>query len=155
MRPIPLFIIALLVVTVAQFVAQERVARWWAEPTDRGAVATDCENCGDDVGVMLECDKGKNRARLSLMWGAQGSGDEGDIVDVALDVDGVSETRKVRLQYQGTLGQVPIIDMALDDPLMARLAGGTTFSFRTPEGANEVSLRGSARALETIRQACR
>jgi hypothetical protein len=30
-----------------------------------------------------------------------------------------------------------------------------TFSFRTAEGANEVSLKGSARALETIRQACR
>ena len=154
MRPIPLLIIALLVVTVANVLARQRIAQWSAVVTDTGAVVTDCRHCGFDVGVLLECDKGARQARLRLMSAALPDGKDGDPVDMVLSVDGVSETRTARLAYQAMQGEVPLIELSLDDPLLAHLAGGVSLHLRTTTGEKTIPLDGSANALATFRHAC-
>jgi invasion protein IalB len=92
---------------------------------------------------------------MSLLWAALGAGNEGDVVEVVLEVDGAPETRKATLQFQGALGQVPIVEFALDDSLIARLSAGKKLAVRTVEGASEVALTGSRRALDILVAACR
>ena len=57
-------------------VAQER--EWAAGGDSEQIVITDCRDCGDDIGMMVEC-RGKTQpANVTVHWAASNTGREGN-----------------------------------------------------------------------------
>ena len=134
--------------------AQERISRWEATVTGTGAVAADCQNCGEDIAVWMECENGVDQFHVSFRGVPTDQGRNGDLVSVLVTVDGNTESRVGRLSFFGPPGYAPVVDIGASETLMDRMASGRVLTVRSTGSERVVPLDGSFIAIATLRQTC-
>jgi uncharacterized protein YecT (DUF1311 family) len=89
--------------------------------TGQGAdvIVTDCANCGDDVGMLIEC-KGTT-ARIEVPWAAIKDGIEGAAAPVTFTIQSKSYTYPAKTLRFDAIGYVPAFNINPDDPLLAAM----------------------------------
>ncbi|MDQ0326685.1 hypothetical protein J2R99_002554 [Rhodopseudomonas julia] len=128
---------------------------WRSSLTDSGAAAfiAGCDQC-DDVPLDISCTLagGDITVRPTI---AIESALEGDLVEVAFEVDRDIFRRDGRLHqselYGGFLPEVTIKD---SDPLLYALSVGESLNVAVGQQRLDLTLKGSAAALRTMRSAC-
>ncbi|MBK1622435.1 hypothetical protein [Afifella marina] len=128
---------------------------WRSSLTDSGAAAfiAGCDQC-DDVPLDISCTLagGDITVRPTI---AIESALEGDLVEVAFEVDRDIFRRDGRL-HQSELygGFVPEVTIKESDPLLYALSVGDSLNVAVGQQRLDLTLKGSAAALRTMRSAC-
>ena len=84
-----------------------------------GVILADCANCGDDVGMLIEC-KGTT-ARIEVPWAATKDGIEGAAAPVTFTIQSKSYTYPAKTLRFDAIGYVPAFNIYPDDPLLAAM----------------------------------
>ncbi|NEX18850.1 hypothetical protein G3480_00690 [Thiorhodococcus mannitoliphagus] len=113
----------------------------------------DCEDCGDDIGLLLECQARGKPALASLYWAAVDS-DQRIAGPVVFEVSGQVFSRMAETMYFGQFGQVPQLELGPGDPLLAALRRGTAVKVTFGDIITTIGLQGFAAALEGFDRAC-
>ncbi|MBZ8135221.1 DUF1176 domain-containing protein [Afifella sp. IM 167] len=128
---------------------------WRSSLTDTGASAfiAGCDQC-DDVPLDVSCTlSGKDITIRPTM--VLETGNEGDLVEVAFEVDRDIFRRDGRLHrsdlYNGFLPEVSIEE---SDPLLYAMSLGSNLTVSMGPERTNLTLKGSAAALRTMRSAC-
>lgn len=144
--------------SVAVFLAgsaqAQDVRRWSASGTFEEVVATDCEECGDDIGMMIRCQGANRPAEVTVHWAAGDEGVEGASAPISVTVDGRQYTYSALTRYYGQIGYTPEFQLAPGDPLIPALQAGRSASIGFAGGQTEVSLAGSRQALDIFKAHC-
>lgn len=119
-----------------------------------GSAATDCTDCGDDIGMMLTCPGGGRAAEVTVHWAATENGVEGQQLPVVFRIDRQVFRFTATTKNYGQIGYTPEFSLSPNDPLVEGLQGGQN-AIITFQGQNTtISLKGSRGALDIFRAEC-
>ena len=116
-------------------------------------------DCNDEVDfephISIDCEKGQPEAHV-IFWDLGREQDVGKTVNIWIDVDG----RRTVLQGIGSskLNGVGFdLKLPLEHPLFEEIASGQSMSYGSEPGGTPqtASLKGSRKAIEAMRSACR
>lgn len=146
------FVLAFTLALTDEGWAQRRA--WAATGYQQSVVIADCRDCGDDIGMMVEC-RGPNRpALVTVHWAASESGRENASTPVSIEIDGEVFQRNGTTVYFGQLGYVPTFEVSPNDPVIAALQEGGSANISSGGGRANISLRGSGDAFEIFKVHC-
>ena len=132
--------------------AQQRT--WHASGQGSFVIAADCQDCGEDIGIMFEC-RGLGRpADVSVPAVAVERRPGGRRHRIEFFVDGLGMAYDAEVERQGLVGYVPTLSIRQDDPLIERLAGGTSLRAVFAGRSSEITLRGARAALAAFASQC-
>lgn len=132
--------------------AQQRA--WDASGYQQSVVIADCRDCGDDIGMMVECRGSNQTALVTVQWAASESGRENAPTPVSIEIDGEVFQRNGTTVYFGQLGYVPTFELRSNDPLITALQQGGSANILSGRGRANISLRGSGDAFEIFKVHC-
>ena len=144
---------ALLLAVALAFPGDAAARSWSANGAGAEIVIGDCVDCGDDIGMMVMC-RGAGPAQVTLHWAAVPEGEDGAVLPVVIDIDGVSFTREATTVDFSQIGFTPQFDLYPDDPLIDALLGGLRATVSFSGGTAEIGLRGSRRAFDAFKSNC-
>ncbi|WP_414833300.1 hypothetical protein [Afifella sp. YEN Y35] len=128
---------------------------WRSSLTDSGAAAfiAGCDQC-DNVPLDISCTLAGSDITVRPTIAVE-SALEGDLVEVAFEVDRDIFRRDGRL-HQSELygGFVPEVTIKESDPLLYALSVGDSLNVAVGQQRLDLTLKGSAAALRTMRSAC-
>jgi len=127
---------------------------WAATGFQQSVVVADCRDCGDDIGMMVEC-RGPNRpALVTVQWAASETGQDQAPTQVSIEIDGEVFQRNGIMAFYGQLGYVPTFELRPNDPVIAALQEGGSAHISSGRGRTNISLRGSGDAIEIFKVHC-
>jgi hypothetical protein len=110
-------------------------------------VAADCRDCDEDVGIRFEC-RGLGRpADVSVPAVAVERRPSGLRNRIQFFVDGLGMAYDAEIERQGLIGYVPKLRVRQNDPLIERLAGGSSLRVVFADKSSTITLRGARAAL--------
>jgi hypothetical protein len=146
----------LALVLVLSAVSHEAMAQrtWHVSGQGSLVVATDCSDCEEDTGIMFAC-RGLGRpADVSVPGAAVDRRPGGRRNKIEFFVDGLGMTYNAEIERQGLVGYVPILRVRQNDPLIERLAAGSSLRVVFGGRSSNISLRGSRAALAAFASQC-
>ncbi len=126
-------------------------AEWTLTGQGEQAVVTDCADCEEDIGIMLQCQGPGMAAKLLVMAQAQEKEPSGPLV---FSVDGQEFNYEPQAEFFGLVGYVPWITLPISDPLKEALINGERLSVVYEGGGIEYSLEGLPKTLQTFASTC-
>lgn len=132
--------------------AQSR--EWSASGLNQKIVVADCRDCGDDIGMMVECRGQTQPALVTVHWAASETGQDQAATRVSVEADGQFFRRKGRTAYFGQIGYVPTFELRPNDPMIAALQAGRSVRISSGNGQADISLRGSREAFDIFKVHC-
>ncbi len=130
-------------------------SRVWSVTTTAGSVtATDCTDCGDDIGILIDCNHTGERARAQVLWASRKYGELGKVLPIRLNVNRKKFVYEASTILLGQVGYVPEFNLTLDDPLIEALSAGSVADVRFSGGRTRLALKGSRNALTSFVQKC-
>lgn len=127
---------------------------WSANGFKESVVVADCRDCGDDIGMMVECRGQTQPALVTVHWAAAETGRDLATTPVTIEIDGEVFQRNGTTVYFGQLGYVPTFELRPNDPLLAALQQGGSANISSGPGSTSISLRGSGEAFEVFKVHC-
>jgi uncharacterized protein YecT (DUF1311 family) len=113
---------------------------------------TDCEDCGDDSGIVIEC-KGP-AARIEVPWAAMKQGVEGAAAPVTFQISGQTYTYPAKTLHSELIGYPPAFTIRPGDPLLAAMQAGTQAGVRFGTATTTISLLNAGPAIDTFVANC-
>ena len=130
-------------------------SRVWSVTSTAGSVtATDCTDCGDDIGILIDCDHAGKRAKAQVLWASRQRGNHGKVLPIRLNIGGQKFVYEASTILLGQVGYVPEFNLTLDDPLIEALSAGSVAHVRFSGGRSKLALKGSRNALTSFVQQC-
>jgi membrane-bound inhibitor of C-type lysozyme len=127
---------------------------WTASGEGEKIVVTDCGDCGDDIGMILECQGVSKPVLASIYWLANGVESQAVSASLVMIIDGQVFERAVSTTYLGQIGNVPQLELARNDPIFDALQTGSQ-AMVSFQGVNaQISLHGSKDALDKFKIHC-
>ncbi|CAN1546119.1 hypothetical protein MCEMSEM23_01971 [Rhabdaerophilaceae bacterium] len=133
-------------------IAQDRA--WSANGEGREIVATDCVDCGDDIGMMITCEAGSGAASVSVPWVALSRGRQGGQAPLTITIGRAVFRYTAKMVHQGAVGFVPEFNIGPNDPLIAALRSGASARITFSSSNNNISLVGAGAALDQFQRNC-
>lgn len=127
---------------------------WAATGYQQSVVIADCRDCGDDIGMMVECRGPSRPALVTVHWAASESGRDQASTPVSIEIDGEVFQRNGTTAYFGQLGYVPTFELGPNDPVIAALQEGGSANISSGRGRATIGLRGSGDAFEIFKVHC-
>jgi len=130
-------------------------ARQWGTSSwpDR-IVATDCRECGDDIGMMLTCKKTDEPISVTVHWAAVENGTDNAELPVKITLDDKVFTYQAKSVLFGQIGYTPVFNLKRNDPLISALQKAKTINISFAGGKTDISLKGSRAALGKFKTGC-
>jgi len=128
--------------------------RWSASGGNDRIAITDCTECGDDIGMLVQCRGAGQPADVMVQWAAVEHGQKGAIVPLTVSVDGRTYRYQARTDYFGMIGYTPVFSLNPGDPLIMALQEGNTARVTFAGQSTNISLRGSRDAFEIFKAHC-
>jgi hypothetical protein len=127
---------------------------WFAEtnPTTKDMFMSDCP-CESTPGVNFTCAAGSGVAMVEVADFLGAKGNEGDVATVTFNIDGVVTTKEGKLAKFGEDLQ-PVFNIDTSDPLFDALSKGTRLRLEYKGATAETKLKGSGKAIATLREYC-
>lgn len=148
-----------LIAVAAQYTGAEETRSWSVSTTVEPASALDCEECGDDIGLLVTCNEDGMGALASVFWLAVEPSQEGydrtPSTEISVEVGGYRAAYPVTMTEMGMLGQVPQFQLSAVDPTVVALQAGEIARFVLADQAVQIGLRGAGQALKRLAQQCR
>lgn len=142
----------LAVVSVGGAGAQER--RWGVTGLNGDIVATDCFDCGDDLGMIVSCQGFQSNARVEVPFAAAQRLSEG-VLPIRLTTDrGQSYTFDGSLVEWGMVGYVPVFELPANHPIIDAIASASTLQVSAGDVEAFVGLGGSRQAMTIFAAHC-
>jgi hypothetical protein len=127
---------------------------WHVSGYGSSVVATDCRNCTEDVGIRFHC-RGLGRAAdVSVPAVAAARRPSERRPRIEFFVDGLGVAYDVDLERQGLVGYVPQLSVGQGDPLVERLAAGTSLRVVFAGRSADITLQGARAALAAFASHC-
>lgn len=130
-------------------------SRVWSVAVSEGSVtASDCEDCGDDIGILIDCQEAGNLAKAQVLWASRDYVDRGKTQPIRLTIGRQKFVFEASAILLGQVGYVPQFNLSLDDPLIEALSAGNVVDVRYAGGRTKIKLKGSRNALSAFVQQC-
>jgi len=145
----------MLLLTVVAIVPVEAASRQWSTSgTGSKVVVADCNNCDEDIGILISCSSSGQGAEALVYWVASEKGQENTIAPIKISIDGKSFNRQAKVQYFGLVGYTPQFKLSSDDPMFEALQAGATVKISFGENSVSIPLTGSRVALDKFKVQC-
>lgn len=129
--------------------------RWHVTGTGEAVSIADCENCDEDMGMVLACLKKGEAAELTVPWASVETGVVDEKVVVKISVDEGAETEYSGVtELQELLGYLPKISLLPNDPLIKLLATGSEVKVTYAGEETYIDLEGAAEAVKVFVAEC-
>jgi len=127
---------------------------WHVSGQGSFVTAADCRDCDEDVGILFEC-RGLGRAAdVSVPAVAVERRPSGRRNKIEFFVDGLGMSYDAEVERQGLVGYVPKLRVRQSDPLIERLAAGSTLRVAFAGRSSKITLRGARAALAAFASQC-
>jgi hypothetical protein len=127
---------------------------WHVSGQGSFVTAADCRDCDDDLGILFEC-RGLGRAAdVSVPAVAVEQRPGGRRNRIEFFVDGLGMSFDADVERQGLVGYVPKLQIHQNDPLIERLAAGSSLRVIFAGRSNTLTLRGARAALAAFASQC-
>jgi len=113
----------------------------------------DCTDCGDDIGMLIECHGWGRSASASIYWAALDT-ENRTTGPLSFEVAGEVFRRTATSVHFGQLGEVPRMDLAPSDPLLVAMQKASHMRVTFADSAVRIGLGGFASAYERFDHAC-
>ena len=139
--------------------AAQETRSWVVDANAEPAVALDCDECGDDIGLFIACNEDGGGALASVFWLAfephlKELG-RAPLAELLVEVGGYRATYPADMTEMGMLGFVPQFELSATDPTVAAFQAGETARFELADQSVSISLRGAGQALAGLALKCR
>ena len=134
--------------------AQAYIGQWTISGRGENVVAADCGDCDEDIGMMLVCKGAFNPAQLLIPAAANELGIDGRQIQITIVLDGEVFLREAMTEEQGLIGFVPVLNIALDDPVLQLLQSSSKVTVTNADMIGEVALKGSRAAITKFMREC-
>ncbi|MBL4646830.1 MAG: hypothetical protein JKY99_10285 [Rhizobiales bacterium] len=139
--------------------AQERVAQWDYTYAENSAFAFDCRNCEEDIGVSITCFKGSDSYSAEFLFLEQrDDAVAGKPAVVEAKIGSQDFSFEGKFSQPGLVGPYPVVEIKSDDAFFKALSKGDVLEVSTKSASgmirNEVSLKGSSRAIKQLKAFC-
>ena len=126
---------------------------WHVSGSGSFVVAADCSNC-DDVGIRFEC-RGLGRAAdVSVPVAGVEQRPSGSRHRIEFFVDGLGMAYDAEIEWQGLVRYVPTLSIRQNDPLIERLAAGSSLRVVFEGKSTDITLNGARAALAAFASQC-
>jgi hypothetical protein len=127
---------------------------WSTTGANEQISVADCTDCGDDIGILMQCRGPGQPAVVTVHWAAVENGQEGAVLPIQFVIDDQVLSYEATARYYGQIGYTPEFKLAAGDPLIEALSAGKTALVKYASSDIEISLRGSRRSLQTFASHC-
>ena len=135
--------------------AQDRIENWSISGTGNNVVVADCEECGDDIGMMIACQGRARPAEVTIHHAAVENGTDGKVLPVTVVVDQRRFTYQAVTVEYGQIGFTPVFALSANDPLIEALQAGRRARITFSGQNTDISLKGSRKAFKDFNAQCR
>lgn len=142
---------AIVCVMSSNALAQER--RWGNYGTYGDIIATDCIDCGEDVGMTISCQGEGSNALVRVPFAAAQRFVPG-LVRLVANVDGQDYPFDATFEEQGLVGFVPIFELPANHALVYALAAGAEVRISVEQASVVLGLVNSRQTLDIFRAHC-
>ncbi|WP_346909058.1 hypothetical protein [uncultured Roseibium sp.] len=132
--------------------AQTRI--WTVTGTYAEIVATDCRDCGDDIGILIACRGDGLPARVSVPWLATENGPAGMTLPLEMTIGNQRFVYDATLSNPGQAGHVPEFFMNPHDPALEALMTGRSAQIIFDGVQANIGLQSSRSALSIFKAHC-
>jgi len=127
---------------------------WHVSGQGSFVTAADCRDCDEDIGILFEC-RGLGRAAdVSVPAVAVERRPGGRRNRIEFFVDGLGMSYDAEVERQGLVGYVPKLRVRQNDPLIERLAAGSSLRVAFAGRSSTITLRGARAALAAFASQC-
>ena len=145
----------MLLFMVVAIVPVEAASRQWSTSgTGRNVAVADCNNCDEDIGILISCASSGQGAEALVYWVASEKGQENTIAPIKISIDGKSFNRQAKVQYSGLVGYTPQFMLSSDDPMFEALQAGAAVKISFGDNSVSIPLNGSRVALNKFKVQC-
>jgi hypothetical protein len=127
---------------------------WTANLNGPTVMVTDCRNCGDDVGLMINCKGGGLPAEFVVPWAAMREGVEGSYAPVTIQIGSATFSYPAKTLRFGAIGYPPAFTVAAGDALFPALQSGEQATIRFGTATTKILLNGAGPAIESFKAHC-
>jgi len=132
----------------------DETRQWETSSWPDSIVATDCRECGDDIGMMLTCKKTDEPISVTVHWAAVENGTDNAELPIKMMLDDKVFTYQAKSILFGQIGYTPVFNIKRNDPLINALQKAKTINILFAGGKTDISLKGSRAALEKFKHGC-
>lgn len=115
-------------------------------------ILSDCNGCGDDVGMTIACQGTAKPALVTVNWAA--TENQSQAKTLIIDVNDQTFERVAFSTYNGMLGHVPQFFLQRDDPLIGAFKKGSVAKITFGGVVTHISLKGSQSAFDVFNVHC-
>ncbi|WP_299377933.1 MliC family protein [uncultured Kiloniella sp.] len=126
---------------------------WATQGVGEHITLTDCNDCGDDIGMMIVCQGAGNPALASVNWLATTATTPDTVMTI--EASGTTYEREVYTRNNGMLGLVPLFSLKSGDPVVKALKESSYVKFTYGDVTTHIGLQGSKFAFEIFDAHCR
>ena len=127
---------------------------WHVSGQGSFVTAADCRDCDEDIGILFEC-RGLGRAAdVSMPAVAVERRPGGRRNRIEFFVDGLGMSYDAEVERQGLVGFMPKLRVRQNDPLIERLAAGSSLRVAFAGRSSTITLRGARAALAAFASQC-
>ena len=113
---------------------------------------TDCQDCGDDIGILLVCQGEGRAAKMSIPFQAQGSDPAiKGAAEIQFIIDGVAYQTGATFESQEMLGFVPYVSLPRFSALAEAMRAGNIMDVQLSGRQNSVLSHGFRRSSGRVR----
>ncbi len=135
--------------------ADAQTARTWSvNGTYADIIATDCRDCGDDIGILFACRGEGLPARVSVPWLATENGPAGMTLPLEMTIGNQRFVYNATLTNPGQAGHVPEFFMNPHDPALDALMSGRSAQLVFDGVQANIGLKSSRSALSIFKAHC-
>jgi uncharacterized protein YecT (DUF1311 family) len=135
-------------------VAQSQIRTLQAFGQGPAVMVTDCPNCGDDAGIIMECKNNGGFAQIEVPWAAMRDGVEGAGAPVVFQISGRTYSYPARTVHQGQIGYIPSFTIKYGDPLLVAMQSAAQAAVRFGGANTTISLQGGGPAINAFIANC-
>lgn len=149
-----LFATILSVVAIGMDALHAAPRTWSTTGANQQIGVADCTDCGDNIGMLIQCRGPGQPALVTVHWAAVENGQEGAVLPIQFVINAQVLSYEATTKYYGQIGYTPEFKLAPGDPLIEAFSAGKTALVKYAGGDIEISLRGSRRSLQTFASHC-
>lgn len=133
-----------------------RTDKWSADTSGEQVTATDCSDCGDDVGVLISCQGKGKAAKLSVPFLALEAAPDtaGEAASLSFIVGRDRYELPASFEAWGMVGFVPVAAIARSSDIAKVIRRGHAMAVELDGRKVEFGLTGSASALAAFEESC-
>lgn len=146
--------VALLMAGIILPPADAASRQWSTSGAGKNVATADCNNCDEDIGILITCTETGEGADALVYWLANDQGQENEVSSLSISIDGNVFDRQARVQYDALVGYAPQFKLPYADPVFEALQAGAIAEFSFGGESVSIPLIGSRKALGKFKVEC-